>query len=103
MRIQTFCDSAAYRPFPSCTKQVISFVSDTNSIGREVLLVPSKNEKRQYLDFLAGSWACAKGRDTSFLLVRFYNGGNCQQCERIEGFGLHGKRLTVEGKDFDAQ
>ena len=65
-----------------------------------VLLASEKSNAGQQLTFLAGSWGCAAGKSQEYLLVNFFNGGNCEQCERFEIVDLKGQRLTPDGKNF---
>jgi len=48
-----------------------------------------------WLDALARDWACLKGRNSPFVVITYWNGGNCSRCDWDEIFDLKGHRLAT--------
>lgn len=90
IHVKTKCLDNDDNLFPSCLEQKIFFV-DKNTNGAF-----SKIEKNSNiaLDELAMSWACINGEKEQFLIIGYYNGGNCENCEWYEIFNLSGQKLA---------
>lgn len=90
-----------YPGFSECTKQEFIFINKKTGKTTEKIasgeLVASKDAKGnilgKYLDALAFSFACVKGKNKYYLIVGYYTGGNCDECEWYEFYDLNGKLL----------
>ncbi len=74
----------------TCRDQVLKIDTKTTS------LKDAKDES-----MWAESWACAKGKSASYLIVTFNNGGNCDECEVQKIYDLNGKLLTATPADLN--
>lgn len=107
VQVVTKCVDDSYLSFPFCVEQRFIFTDqktnktyNISASGKIVAQVDSRNRKiGEVLDYLAVSMASVKGKTKSYLLVRYYNGGNCGECEWYEIYDLNGSRLaTSRGK-----
>jgi hypothetical protein len=89
--------------FGECTEQHFLFADRD---GKVLARVPGSARLSQrlrddgkdmgtWLDALAVAWACLRGRDSSFVVITYSNGGNCTRCEWYEIFDLKGHRLAT--------
>ncbi len=103
VRVFTTCtsDSTVFMN-AECTEQHFLFVNEKEKMSRGI---PASGRLREIygahgvkmgkrLDALAADWACLRGRDKSFVLIGYANGGNCSRCEWDEIFDLRGRRLA---------
>jgi hypothetical protein len=102
VRVFTTCGSDPEADFyMECTEQHFLFVDRD---GKVLARVPGSARLSQrddgkdmgtWLDFLARDWACLKGRNSPFVVIRYWNGGNCSRCDWDEIFDLKGHRLAT--------
>jgi len=104
VRVFTTCGSKPEADlFMECTEQHFLFVDRG---GKILARVPGSARLSQrlrddgkdmgtWLDALARGWACLKGRNSSFVVITYWNGGNCSRCEWYEIFDLKGHRLAT--------
>jgi lysozyme family protein len=116
VQIQTTCFSGNDLPFPPngpypyCTSQKIFFTNiKTGEIFSKItsgeLVNDASPDKLVFirpLDGLASGYACVKGNSDSYVLIEYYNGGNCEACEWHEIYTLRGEKLanSRHGKGF---
>ncbi len=87
-----------------CTRQDFIFLDKKTGTSKKVVCsgeaVPDPGPKGEllgsYLDALAVSWACVKGKNEWYLLVRYTTFGTCEDCEWTEIYSLEGYRLTSD-------
>lgn len=101
--ITTSCSDDSYKPYPTCQKQVFQFELQSLKtkkavVSPQVSLAKPIGAKESSLDGLASSWACAEGKDQSYVVITFYNGGNCDECEWVEAYDLSGTLLTPSSR-----
>jgi len=85
-----------------CTKQHFVFLDKKTGESTDVIssgeavpdLGPEGELLGNYLDALAFSWACVKGKSDWYLLVRYTTFGTCEDCEWTEVYSLKGYRLA---------
>lgn len=101
--LATHCLDDSFRAYPTCQKQEFEFHNQTTGVikriegsGKSAVEAKSRIES---LDGLGGSWTCERGKDSSLLVVGYFNGGNCEQCEWYEIYSLDGKRLTPNARN----
>lgn len=90
IRIVTKCFESQNNLFPACFEQNVSFIDNKN----DVILSTIERPGEVALAELAMSWACVTGKNEQFLLIGYYNGGNCEDCEWYELFDLSGHKLA---------
>jgi hypothetical protein len=98
----TNCNDDTIPSFPECTEQFFVFTdlktgeSITKRASGSIKLVKDATGRpiRKCLDALATSWACVKGETQLYLLVGYYTGGNCNECEWFEIYEPNGKSLS---------
>ena len=104
VRVFTTCPSDSKNVLDSdCIEQYFLFVDMNKKTTRKVRAsgrleriyedVPGR-EMEKSLESLALDWACLRGRDGSYVLIGYSNGGNCVRCEWDEIFDLKGHRLA---------
>lgn len=106
INVVTICSDDTYS-FPFCTEQTFTFI---NQITMDRTTIPASgkpydeidihgNKIGRWLDGLATSWQCVKGKSQSYILIGYNNGGNCDECEWVELMDLNGKNIaTTKGK-----
>lgn len=102
VQLVTNCIDDTISAFPECTEQFFVFTdlktgeSISKSVSGRIKQVKNATGKpiRECLDALATSWACVKGKARLHLIVGYYTGGNCDDCEWFEIYELNGKSLT---------
>ena len=97
--IATTCLTDSRPRFPNCQNQRIAFkdirtgrIKIVNGSGE--LVVDKFRTGGMTLDGLAGGWACVKGTTKSYLVLEYFNGGNCDECEWYEIFAADGRKMT---------
>ncbi len=82
-----------YRPYPYCTSQRILF---QNAKTGEIIenSTSGKLSKDKSLDALATGILCANGAKGPYLIINYYSGGNCEECEWDEILTISGKKLA---------
>lgn len=102
VQVSTRCLDNDQGSFPFCVKQELVFnnVTDAKTIRQPASGILVKNNYRSIdaLDALISKIACVKGREKSYLLIQYYNGGNCDECEWNEIFDLAGNKLSTSKK-----
>lgn len=108
--VKTSCSDDSSPVYPKCQSQTFAFINAKTS-----KVVPQRSEQAttvnvsgvKVIDGLAESWACLKGKYRTYLVARYYNGGNCDECEWVEIYDLAGKHLTPNSRKdhsvFDAR
>jgi hypothetical protein len=84
--------------FPFCISQEILLISANDArtirIPTSAKLTKTDFEPLPILDALVWKIACVKGYKKSYLIIGYYNGGNCPECEWYEIFDLDGNKLA---------
>jgi hypothetical protein len=95
------CDRDELPPyFPSCNKQSIMFSRQGKDItvkasGKLTSVRDGKGRViGKWLDAVISSVACVQGKNKHYLLLSYYTGGNCEQCEWYDIYDLNGSRLA---------
>lgn len=91
-----------------CTRQDFVFLNRKAGTSTELACsgeaVPDLGPKGEllgrYLDALAVSWACVKGKNEWSLLVRYTTFGTCEDCEWTEIYSLKGYRLASDRTQY---
>jgi hypothetical protein len=101
--LTTNCVSENGRNVPDCQKQQFSFGNLKTGQIRIVeasgkLMIRDAATAKATIDGLASSWACIKGHADSYVVVGYYNGGNCEQCEWYEIYSKEGQALTPNAR-----
>jgi len=102
VQIKTECLDDTNKAFPNCISQNISFID--YKTGKSITIPSSgKLTKNSYdpiriLDTLVSKLACVEGGNAIYLLIGYYNGGNCEECEWYEILDLSGKNLASSRK-----
>ncbi len=99
--VTTLCSDDSSLVYPKCQSQSLAFTNlATNKVvtTRSTQAITVKMFGSEMIDGLAGSWACLKGKNNTYLVVRFYNGGNCEECEWLEIYDLDGRNLTPKSR-----
>jgi hypothetical protein len=102
-KVTIISDCDKYEPlsyFPHCNRQNINIVKA--GIDKTVKASGKLTSVRDGKGRIIGRWlgavisevACAKGDQKHYLLVGYYNGGNCEKCEWYELYDLNGIRLA---------
>lgn len=101
----TTCISGDLAGYPVCQTQEFGFHRENGksiTIKAEGLLIKPESQEAEMLDYLASAWTCATGMNGIYLIVNYYNGGNCSECEFYEIYDLNGTKLTKKRrKSFD--
>jgi hypothetical protein len=105
IQIKSECLTGNILPFsskiyPYCISQEILFTNiNTKQVIKRnasgILTKESYGGKR--LNALAVSAACIKGSSDNYLIINYYNGGNCSCCEWDEIINLQGSLLASNG------
>jgi len=104
VQIKTQCLNESEGPFPYCVSQEILLTSanDARSIripaSGQLILIKENNKSIRILDVLVSAIACVKGYKKSYLIIGYYTGGNCDECEWDEIFDLDGNKLASSRK-----
>ncbi len=102
VQIKTQCLSDSKGPFPFCISQEILLTRATDAriirIPTSAKLTKTDFEPLPTLDALVSEIACVKGYKKSYLLIGYYTGGNCDECEWYEIFDLDGNKLASSEK-----
>lgn len=99
----TSCTSDKLAGYPTCQSQEFIFhekSGKSTSIKSEGLLIKPEDLKVEMLDYIASDWACESGLKSKYLVVRYYNGGNCSECEFHMIYDLNGKKFTKDKTSF---
>jgi hypothetical protein len=106
--VVTTCSAEMLGGFPSCQEQDFLFHSKGVSFKVKAagfLIKPKKSEPR-LLDYIASDLACQvnpMSSDENYIVVRYYNGGNCLECELYVVYDLQGNVLMDrDGRSFNA-
>jgi hypothetical protein len=98
VKIKTECLSDSMRSFHFCISQEILLISanDARSIRIPVsgILTKTNFAPLPILNALVSEIACVKGYKKSYLIIGYYTGGNCAECEWDEIFDLDGNKLV---------
>jgi len=102
VKIKTECSSDSMRSFPFCVSQEILLTSANDArtirIPTSAKLTKENNNSIPTLDALVSEIACVKGYKKSYLLIGYYGGGNCDECEWYEICDLAGNKLASRKK-----
>ena len=101
VKIITECLNIENKAFPFCVSQEILFVNvrEDKILKKPASGVLVKDNNKSILDALVSKIACVRGYKGSYLIIEYYNGGNCDACEWYEVFDLSGNRLTSSKND----
>jgi hypothetical protein len=92
----TTCGAEMLGGYPSCQAQDFIFYSKKTHFkvkAAGLLIKPNKSEPA-LLDYVASDWACQTSQNINYIVVRYYNGGNCPECELYMTYNLQGQLLT---------
>ena len=98
--IVSVCDKESFGPFPFCTQQNITLSKQGKKIPIKAdgKLTPEHDRNGKItahlLDAVVSGIACVKGKDKDYILMSYYTGGNCEQCEWYNIYDLDGHRLA---------
>ena len=86
---------------PSCSKQEFQFVKSGGAIITKAAAGKLEDDvdvspPRKGLDALASQAQCVRGKSQSYLVVMYYNGGNCEKCEWAEILDLKGEKVSTD-------
>lgn len=103
--VVTICGAEMLGGFPSCQEQDFIFYNNEKpfKIKAAGFLIKANKSEPRLLDYVASDWACQASPDGNYIVVRYYNGGNCLECELHMIYNLQGKVLTDRNnKSFNA-
>lgn len=109
IKVSTECPSGNRRASVfECTRQDLVFLNRKTGASTKVACSgePVRDPDTRgelsgnYLDALAVSWACVKGKKEWYLLVRCTTFGTCEDCEWTEIYSLEGYRLAGDRTQY---
>jgi hypothetical protein len=110
VRAFTTCRVTPTSVFDSeCAEQYLLFANSKTGTSVKVPASGQLRERRgahgknmgTWLDALACEWGCLKGRaNRTLVLIEYWNGGICDECEWDEIFDLEGHRLATSKVPF---
>lgn len=92
VKVTTECYQDDPPDMPLCSKQYFEF-ADRNT-GESIVKPASGITSDDY--YLASRLQCMRGKTQSYLMVMYYNGGNCDKCEWAEIRDLTGKKVATD-------